>query len=90
MLYMVIEHFKNQDPLPVYRRFRDKGRLVPEGLAYVSSWVDEQLRSCFQIMETEKRELLDQWIGHWIDIVDFEIIPLVTSKEATERITPLL
>ncbi len=90
MLYMVIEHFKNQDPLPVYRRFRDKGRLVPEGLTYISSWVDDQFRSCFQVMETEDRELLDQWIGNWIDIVDFEIIPVMVSKEATEKIATRL
>src|SRR5206468_6318250 len=53
LLYMIIEHFKNQDPAPVYRRFRDRGRLAPEGLQYVSSWVDEKLERCFQLMETE-------------------------------------
>lgn len=90
MLYMVIEHFKNQDPLPVYRRFRDKGRMAPEGLTYISSWVDIQFRSCFQIMETEDRKLLDQWIGNWSDIVDFEIIPVMISKEAAEKITTRL
>ena len=60
MLYMVVEHFKNQDPLPVYRRFREHRRLAPEGLQYVSSWVDEKLERCFQLMETDDRRLLDE------------------------------
>jgi len=58
LLYMIIEHFKNQDPVPVYRRFDNRGRLAPEGLRYVSSWVDEKLDRCFQLMETEDRKLL--------------------------------
>jgi len=62
MLFMIIERFKNSDPVPVYRRFRDRGRLVPEGVGYVSSWVDESLERCFQIMETHDRRLLDELI----------------------------
>ncbi len=87
MLYMVVEHFKNEDALPVYRRFRAQGRLAPEGLIYVSSWVDERFHCCFQIMETEDRNLLDQWIANWSDIVDFEVFPVMTSQEAAEKIT---
>ncbi len=87
---MVIESFKNQDPVPVYRRFRDKGRLAPEGLTYVSSWIDEKMCICYQVMETENRRLLDEWINNWSDIVDFEVIPVMTSKEAVEKIVPLL
>ena len=64
MIYMVVEHFKNLDPVPVYRRYRDRGRLSPEGLNYVSSWVDEKLEQCFQIMETDDRSLLDEWIAN--------------------------
>ena len=90
MLYMIIEHFKNGDPVPVYRRFRDRGRLAPNGLQYISSWVDEKLERCFQIMETVDRNLLDQWITNWSDIVEFEVFPVVSSKEATERIAPRL
>jgi len=90
MLYMVVEHFKNQDPLPVYRRFRDHGRLAPEGLQYVSSWVDETLEKCFQLMETDDRSLLDEWISKWSDIVSFEVYPVMSSKDAAERIGPLL
>ena len=90
MLYMIIEHFKNQDPVPVYRRFRDHGRLAPEGLQYVSSWVDEGLERCFQLMETDDRKLLDEWIVNWSDIVEFEIYPVISSKAAAEKIAPRL
>jgi hypothetical protein len=86
LLYMIIEHFKNQDPVPVYRRFRDHGRLAPEGLQYVSSWVDEELERCFQLMETDDRKLLDAWMANWSDIVEFEIFPVISSKEAAEKI----
>lgn len=86
MLFMVIEHFKNSDPLPIYRRFRDRGRLAPDGLQYVSSWVDEKFERCFQIMETTDRKLLDQWIANWSDIVEFEVYPVVASKDAAARI----
>jgi len=87
---MVVEHFKNQDPVPVYRRFRDHGRLTPEGLQYVSSWVDERLERCFQLMETDDRNLLDEWIANWSDIVEFEIYPVIPSKEVAERVAPRL
>jgi hypothetical protein len=86
LLYMIIEHFKNRNPIPVYRRFRDHGRLTPEGLQYVSSWVDEELERCFQLMETDDRKLLDEWIANWSDIVEFEIFPVISSKEAAEKI----
>ena len=89
-LYMVIEHFKNGDAVAVYRRFRDKGRMAPDGLTYVSSWVDDKLERCYQLMETEDRALLDAWTRNWSDVCDFEIHPVMTSKEAVERIAPRL
>ncbi len=89
-LYMVIEHFKDGNALPVYRRFRDRGRLAPDGLSYISSWVDVDLRRCYQIMETDDRALLDQWIANWSDLVDFEVHAVITSAAARERIAPLL
>jgi Protein of unknown function (DUF3303) len=90
MLYMIVEHFKDGDPLPVYRRFRDQGRLAPAGLIYVSSWVDEQMQRCYQLMETEEQELIDRWIANWSDLVDFEIYPVMTSQEAADRVVALL
>ena len=90
MLYMIIEHFRNHDPVPVYRRFRDRGRLAPDGLKYVSSWVDENLDRCFQVMETANRKLLDEWVDHWSDLVEFEIIPIISSTEAAQMIAPRL
>ena len=87
-LYMVIERFKDGDAVRVYRRFRDRGRLAPQGLAYVSSWVDTKLERCYQLMETDNPRLLDEWIAQWSDIVDFEVYPVITSAEAAERIAP--
>lgn len=89
-LYMVIENFRNNDAAPVYRRFRDRGRLAPAGLTYVSSWVTTTLDRCYQLMETDDRSLLDQWISNWSDIVDFEVYPVVTSQEAANKIAPRL
>ena len=89
-LYMVVENFKNKDAVAVYRRFRDRGRMAPEGLTYVSSWVDEKIECCYQLMETHDRKLLDQWMANWSDLVNFEVHAVVTSKEAAERMAPLL
>jgi hypothetical protein len=89
-LYMVIENFKNEDAVPVYRRFRDQGRLAPAGLSYVSSWINDKMDRCYQLMETEDRALLDQWMANWSDIVDFEVHPVISSKEAAEKIAPRL
>ena len=90
MLYMIIERFKNRDPVPVYRRFRDRGRIAPEGLTYVSSWVTEDLDRCYQVMECDDRRLLEQWMTRWRDVTDFEVIPVVTSAQAVERVAPRL
>ena len=89
LLYLIIEHFRNNDPVPVYRRFRDCGRLAPEGLHYVSSWVDDKLERCFQLMETEDRAKVDEWILNWKDLVEFEVYPVIPSNEAAERVSRL-
>jgi hypothetical protein len=89
-LYLVIETFKNGDAIPVYRRFRDRGRLAPEGLTYISSWVTDQMDRCYQLMETADPALLDQWIANWKDLVDFEVNPVVSSRDAAEKIAPRL
>jgi hypothetical protein len=87
---MVVEHFRNGDPVPVYRRFRERGRLIPEGVKYVSSWVDEKLERCFQLMEADDPRLLDEWASNWNDVADFEIYPVISSTEAAEQVAPRL
>ncbi len=90
MLYMVIERFKNRDAKAVYRRFREKGRMAPERLAYVESWVETNFGRCFQLMECGDARSLEEWADHWRDLVDFEFVPVRRSKEAVEIITPEL
>ena len=90
MLYMIIERFKNGDPIPVYRRFRDQGRRLPEELKYVASWVTVDMTMCYQLMECEDRAFLEAWIALGSDLVDFEVVPVITSAEAVARITPRL
>jgi hypothetical protein len=90
MLFMVIEHFRDGDALSVYRRFRDEGRGAPDGLTYVDSWVDAGLERCFQLMETDDIGLLQQWVAFWADLVEFEIVPVTTSKDAYAALEPKL
>ncbi|MBI1852198.1 MAG: DUF3303 family protein [Planctomycetes bacterium] len=90
MLYMIVENFREGDPLPVYRRFRDHGRLAPHGLRYVASWVTEDLRRCFQVMECDDLSLLKQWIARWDDLVEFEMYPVITSGDAAAALAPRL
>lgn len=90
MLYMIIERFRNGDAAAVYRRFRERGRQAPEGLTYVSSWVNMGLTVCYQVMECDNGALLDQWAARWDDLIDFEVIPVLTSADAVERVAPLL
>ncbi len=85
-LYLVVERFRNGDAAPVYRRFRERGRMAPEGLAYISSWVTEDLSTCYQLMETADRALLEDWMRNWTDLVEFEVHPVMTSQEAAERV----
>jgi hypothetical protein len=89
MLYMVIERFK-KPPEEIYRRARDKGRMMPEGLEYVSSWVDLDFKVCYQLMKTDDESLFAIWIENWKDLVEFEIVPVKTSLEAMEVISSKL
>lgn len=86
MLFMVIETFRNGDARSAYRRFRDQGRLMPEGLGYVDSWVAADLGRCFQLMESEDVTLLQRWVAEWADLVAFEIVPVAPSKSAAEAL----
>jgi hypothetical protein len=90
MLYMVIERFKTPGALDVYRRAKLGGRSIPNGLEYVSSWVDLDFTRCWQLMKTDNVKLFDPWIAHWSDLVEFEIIPVQTSAEAMAAIGPRL
>jgi hypothetical protein len=90
MLYMVIERFKNRDAKAVYRRFREKGRMAPEGLTYIESWVETNFDRCFQLMECGDVRLLEEWANRWRDLVEFEFVPVRRSKEVVEMITPEL
>jgi Domain of unknown function (DUF3303) len=87
MRYMVIETYK-QGPGPVYARGAERGRMLPPGLEYIDSWIDERsLGRCFQLMETDTPELFDEWIAGWSDLVDFEVVPVIGSSEAASRAT---
>jgi hypothetical protein len=81
MLFMVIESFRNQDAKAVYRRFRESGRMMPDGLAFVNSWVAADLGRCFQLMECDDVTLLQRWVAEWSDLTEFEIVPVVAGKD---------
>ena len=85
MRYMVIESYKH-GPAPVYERFAARGRMLPEGLVFIDSWIDARnVDRCFQLMQTDDVSLFDVWTAAWSDLVDFEIVPVITSAEAAAR-----
>jgi hypothetical protein len=85
MRYVVIEHF-TKGARPVYERARERGRMLPEGLAYIDSWIDERtLETCWQLMETDDPALFDEWFSHWSDLGTIEVVPVIGSAEAGER-----
>jgi hypothetical protein len=86
MLFMVIEHFRPGQAPEVYRRFRERGRMAPAGLRYVTSWVDLKFERCFQVMEADDESLFKEWTASWDDLIDFEIVPVRTSAEAAAAI----
>jgi len=88
MLFMVIERFKNRDGKAVYQRFNEQGRMLPEGLTYINSWIEPNFDRCFQLMECDDLRLFQQWVVHWQDLAEFEIVPVVGSKDVVETITP--
>ena len=90
MLIMAIERFKNRDAIAVYRQAIEHGRMMPEGLTYVGSWVEANFDRCFQLVETEDARLLQEWASHWQELIEFEFVPVVESTEASETIRPFL
>jgi hypothetical protein len=87
MLYMLIERY-TKGPKPIYERARTNGRMLPEGLHYLDSWVvdDDNLDRCFQLMETHDPSLFDEWLSKWDDLAEFEILPVIKSSEASSRL----
>ena len=90
MLFMVIERFRDGDAAAVYRRFRERGRMLPDGLRYVESWTEADFGRCFQLMECEDPRLIEEWAARWEDLVEFEVTPVITSQEAAAKIAPRL
>lgn len=90
MLFMVIERFKNRDAVAVYRRLHEQGRMMPDGLKYIESWVEPNFDRCFQVMECEDQSLFRQWTERWEDLMEFEIVPVITSQEARGSVSSLL
>lgn len=88
MLFMVIERFKNRDPAPIYERFRDRGRSMPEGLRYVDSWIEANFDRCFQVMECSDSALLQRWLLEWRDLMECEIVPVSTSQAVRDMFPP--
>ncbi len=87
---MVIERFRDDDMIPVYRRVRERGRMLPDGLTYVDSWIEPNFGRCFQLMECDDPRLFIEWVARWSDLVEFEIVPVVPSKDAAAAMAPLL
>ena len=83
-MFMIIERFKGGDPAPIYERLRESGRSIPEGLRYLDSWVEVNFNRCFQLMECDDVRLLMQWVLHWRDLVEFEVVPVSPSREVRE------
>jgi hypothetical protein len=90
VLFMVIERFKERDPVPVYRRLRDHGRSMPDGLRYVDSWIEPGFGRCFQLMECDDARLLQEWVVHWCDLMECEIVPVVPSAQTRAVVEPHL
>lgn len=91
MLFMVIERFQGDDMLPVYRRVRDSGRGLPDGLKYIDSWIEPGFSRCFQLMECDDLRLIQEWVLHWRGLgVTFEIVPVVSSQHTREVVAPHL
>jgi hypothetical protein len=86
MLFMVIEHFRDGDAKAIYRRFREKGRLMPDGVNFVGSWVTADLGRCFQVMEAADVTLLQRWVAEWADLARFEIVPVVLGKATADAL----
>ena len=87
MLFMVIEDFRNKDRKAIYRRFQEKGRMMPAGLSFVSSWVAADMSRCFQLMESDDVALFQRWVAEWCDLAEFEIVPVTPGKDTAAALS---
>lgn len=87
--YLIIEHFRPETIKALYQRFDEKGRMLPAGVHYLNSWINEEVSLCYQVMESESLELLESWITQWSDLADFEIVPVISSAEAKVKVLGL-
>lgn len=83
--YMIIERYKTRKTEAIYKRFSEKGRMLPEGVVFVDSWIEDNLQKCYQVMKSESPEKINEWMAHWNDLVDFEVIPVISSSEANMK-----
>lgn len=90
MLFMVVEKFRNQDGKAVYRKLRDEGRALPDGLEFIASYVSADLGRCFQLMKTDDITLFQRWVADWQGVVEFEVVPVVEGKATREALAPML
>jgi Protein of unknown function (DUF3303) len=88
MLFMVIERFRNRDAAPIYRRFRERGRMLPDGLQYLGSWIETNFDRCFLLMQCDDERLFAEWIANWNDLADFEVVPVAASDEMQQMLFP--
>lgn len=86
MLFMIIEKFHPGKIRELYKRFDEKGRMLPDGVEYINSWIDENVATCYQVMESDSSEKINTWVSKWNDLADFEIIPVINSAQAKEKI----
>jgi hypothetical protein len=87
MLFMIMEKFNGRDAvIEVYARFAERGRMLPDGLVYIDSWVEDNFARCFQLMETDDPSLIDQWTANWSDLVDFEVVRVRKSADAARQL----
>jgi Protein of unknown function (DUF3303) len=84
---MVVERFTT-GARPVYARASERGRMLPDGLRFIDSWIvdDGAYTTCFQLMETEDPSLFQTWMDAWRDLTHFEIHPVIDSTEVMRRL----
>ncbi len=86
MQYMIIERFHTGRVKELYQRFAEKGRMLPDGVQYINSWINEEVTVCYQVMQAESPEQLQEWIRQWDDLAGFEVVPVISSAQAREKL----